>query len=293
LTPPAVIFSARPPLPHPAGQHLAVMGEEGDVYQLIEEDGVTVREKGSKMFTGFGNATYPNKDTYSGVYVTGYRSGPGKYVFKANGDTYEGQFEQNLKHGFGKMTYKNKTGAEEEDEAEEGAPTRGGNYLGNFNAGKRGCPELKQDVPGETNPAEGTFTYVNGDIYVGQWKEGKKHGTGTYSYAKDSTKLIGEWEAGKMVHGKWLFPNGTFYSGVFRYNKPYGKGVWVFKDGNQLVGEFAQKEEANEDEGGGAAEGEEEVDKPDPKVSCFFKPGKAVVVSGGSMTGPKYAPTVI
>ena len=56
-----------------------------------------------------------------------------------------------------------------------------------------------------------------------------------------------------------MFPNGTFYCGKFRlasvilricqlasvialrYNKPYGKGVWVFKNGNQLAGDYLQK----------------------------------------------------
>merc|ERR1740117_1351858 len=162
--------------------------------------------------------------------------------------------------GFGKMLYTSKTGDEEADAAaeEEGKPSmRAGNYLGYFTAGERGT----KVQGGDPAMSQGTFTYANNDIYVGQWQSGKKHGKGSYSYAKDGTKLIGD----------WIFPNGTFYSGKFRYNKPHGKGVWIFKNGNQLTGEYVQKEQPNEDEPPPAAEGEEEVARPDPKVWCRFK----------------------
>merc|ERR1711920_629852 len=153
---------------------------------------------------------------------------------------------------------------------EENVVARGGTYLGHFTAGQRG---RGVESPPET-ASEGTFTYVNGDTYVGQWQDGKKQGKGEYTYAKDGTKLAGEWETGKIVSGKWIFPNGTFYSGRFRYNKPFGKGVWVFKNGNQLTGEYIQKEDKTDaDDGGGDGDGETE-EKPDPKVHIYFKHGK-------------------
>ncbi|CAE7193021.1 RSPH1 [Symbiodinium pilosum] len=186
-------------------------------------------------------ALYLTGDSYEGTFV----EGKGLYVFKKTGDSYEGKYEENRKHGFGKMTYRNNVGEDEEgDPPDENAPPRGGTYLGNFTAGLRGCLANA----GPEAPADGTFTYVNGDAYAGQWREGKKHGKGTYTFAKDGTQLVGEWEDGKIVSGKWVFPNGTFYCGKFRYNKPYGKGVWVFKNGNQLAGDYLQKEQATEDE---------------------------------------------
>lgn len=109
----------------------------------------------------------------------------------------------------------------------------------------------------------------------------KEAGKGTYTFAKDQTQLVGEWEQGKITSGKWLFPNGTFYCGKFRYNKPFGKGVWVFKNGNQLMGDYIQKEQPNEDEpppdDDGAAQ------RPDPKVWCQFKPKASVAVRGGPL----------
>lgn len=261
--------------------------EEGDdepKYVLIPQGSDAPRENGSQQYTGLGKATYLTKDTYDGTYVEGMRRGKGVYVFAKNGDSYEGFYEENKKHGFGKMTYTSKTGEEEEgEEPDPEKPPRGGTYLGYYAAGKRGATSAEALKEGAAS--EGTFTYVNGDSYVGQWCAGKKHGQGTYSYAKDGTKLVGEWAGGKITSGKWIFPNGTFYCGSFRYQKPYGKGVWVFGDGNQLTGEYTQKEQVAEDEPP-AEEEEGAPPKPDPKVWCNFKAGKTVSVRGGTMFAP-------
>jgi len=253
------------------------MGDEDEgepKYELYVKGSDQPREEGSKWWTGDGRAIYVNKDEYEGTFVNGARSGKGVYKFKKNGDVYSGFYELNKKHGFGKMTYKN--GKSEEDEgddadAEEKPLPRGGTYLGHFDNGLR--------------DAEGTFTYANGDVYVGQWSGGKKHGQGTYTYAKDDTKLVGEWEKGKITNGKWIFPDGTFYCGKFRYNKPFGRGAWVFRNGNQLTGEYKQKEEAAEEDAG-EEDPENPEAKPDPKVVCSFKHDKAVAVHGGNIFFP-------
>jgi len=255
--------------------------DEEPKYELYPAGQDVPRPEMSKMFSGYGSARYATGDRYDGVFIEGYRRGKGTYVFKKNGDKYEGYYEENKKHGFGKMVYTSKTGNEEEEGGEDEKPSmREGTYLGNFTAGLRGTKE-----GGDPAMSEGTFTYANGDIYVGQWQNGKKHGKGSYSYAKDSTKLVGDWNQGKITTGEWIFPNGTFYSGKFRYNKPHGKGVWIFKNGNQLTGEYIQTEQPTEDEP--PAEEEEGVVRPDPKVWCRFQHGKNVAVRGGALEVPK------
>jgi hypothetical protein len=42
------------------------------------------------------------------------------------------------------------------------------------------------------------------------------------------------------VKGQWLFPNGTYFEGVFDNNKPKGKGLWNFSNGNLVRGEYFQ-----------------------------------------------------
>jgi len=254
------------------------MGEEDEEpkYKLFVKGSEEARPEGSQHYTGQGKAAYLNGDSYDGEYVECLRRGKGVYTFKQFGDTFEGHYVENKKDGFGKMTYKAAVG--EDGEVEEGAKPRGGTYVGYLSQGKRGCK-----TPGGEGVPDGTFTYINGDEYVGQWCQGKKHGKGTYTYAKDGSSLVGEWDNGKMTSGKWIFPNGTFYSGKFRYNKPFGKGVWVFNNGNQLTGEYLQKEQGDQeeppadDEEGGAP-------KEDPKVWCNFKYGNSVAVSGGGMS---------
>lgn len=245
-----------------------------------------VRSEGSRNYTGYGKAQYVAtvdgeaklSDTYEGQFVEGVRQGKGIYAFEKTGDRYEGHFEENKKHDFGMLSYSSKYAEDEEGEGgEEAKPPRGGSYSGNWFEGFRGC---RFDADPNEQTSDGTFRYVNGDTYVGQWRAGKKHGVGAYTFAKDQTKLVGEWDNGKIVIGKWVFPNGMYYSGQFRYNKPFGKGVWVFKNGNQATGEFVQKEKEPREEGG---DGDEEAPKADPKVWCTFKHGKPTAVRGGTM----------
>ena len=43
------------------------------------------------------------------------------------------------------------------------------------------------------NDCQGATKYENGDSYVGEWKDNKRHGKGTYRYA-DGNKYVGEWK---------------------------------------------------------------------------------------------------
>jgi hypothetical protein len=61
-------------------------------------------------------------------------------------------------------------------------------------------------------------------------------------------KMVGDWEHGEMVKGRWIYPNGLYYEGEFIKNKPSGTGVWYCKNGNVVNGEFEQKKkEVDED----------------------------------------------
>ncbi|VWU51610.1 conserved protein, unknown function [Hepatocystis sp. ex Piliocolobus tephrosceles] len=81
---------------------------------------------------------------------------------------------------------------------------------------------------------EGLMSYENGDIYVGNWKFGKKNGWGRYIYKKCNSILEGQWKDGNLCYGKWILPNGVYFIGNFKNNIPTGDGIWVFNDKTQL-----------------------------------------------------------
>ena len=78
-------------------------------------------------------------------------------------------------------------------------------YVGEYKDGKR--------------HGHGTYTYPDGAQYVGEYKDNSENGQGTYTYP-DGEKYVGGWKNGKF-HGQGIL---TYINGVVE------KGVW--KDGN-------------------------------------------------------------
>jgi len=90
----------------------------------------------------------------------------------------------------------------------------------------------------------GTYTYANGDKYVGEFKNWKKHGLGTYYQLADAghkgEKYIGEFENDDFHGlGTYLWPEGHSHRGHFKKMKPDGKGVKKLKDGTMYQGVFS------------------------------------------------------
>ena len=65
----------------------------------------------------------------------------------------------------------------------------------------------------------GTYTWANGDKYIGEYKDGKGHGQGTYTWA-NGDKYIGEHKDGKKHgQGTYTFANGKKNNGYFMNNE--------------------------------------------------------------------------
>ena len=64
------------------------------------------------------------------------------------------------------------------------APNKGDKYVGEHKDGKK--------------HGQGTYTYASGDKYVGEYKDGKYHGQGTYTFA-DGRKDSGYYLNGEYV----------------------------------------------------------------------------------------------
>lgn len=77
------------------------------------------------------------------------------------------------------------------------------------------------------------------DTYVGQFNgDGKRHGLGTYTW-EDGTVYQGRWRNDLMEgNGKLSFANGNFYEGNFSKGVPFGKGVYKWANGDIYQGGF-------------------------------------------------------
>ena len=86
-------------------------------------------------------------------------------------------------------------------------------------------------------------TCLNSKDYVGECKDGKRHGQGTLIYGETGRKYVGEFKNGEQ-HGQGTatFPNGETYVGEFKDGFFHGKGTITLKDGTETIGIFKNGE---------------------------------------------------
>ena len=70
-------------------------------------------------------------------------------------------------------------------------------------------------ISGDCENGLGTYSWANGDKYVGEWKDGLNHGQGTYTWA-DGDKYVGEYKDG-LMHGQgtYTYSDGTIEKGLW------------------------------------------------------------------------------
>jgi hypothetical protein len=99
-------------------------------------------------------------------------------------------------------------------------------------------PQCPKEQGAEFHNCWGTFTYPNGNKYVGEYKDGNEHGQGTYIF-RNGDKYVGEFK-NNSYHGQGTFTraNGDKHVGEYRNGHAYGQGMWMFTDGSKYVGDF-------------------------------------------------------
>jgi hypothetical protein len=85
----------------------------------------------------------------------------------------------------------------------------------------------------------GSVTFDGGNKYVGEWKDGKFNGQGTYNWVSGE-QYVGEFKGGRRHgQGNATYADGNKYIGEFKNDTRSGIGTSIFADGRRYVGEFA------------------------------------------------------
>ena len=83
-----------------------------------------------------------------------------------------------------------------------------------------------------------TQTFADGSKYVGEFKDGKSNGQGTYTWA-DGHKYVGEFKDDKINgQGTFTLDDGQKYVGEFKDDMLNGQGTYTSAKGDKYVGEF-------------------------------------------------------
>ncbi len=93
-------------------------------------------------------------------------------------------------------------------------------------------------VSGDCQSGHGTFNYVSGDTYEGEWRNGLPGPRGTYKFA-NGEMYVGEWRDGAPFgQGTTTWPNGDVYVGEHGGGFPYGTGTKTYADGRVESGRW-------------------------------------------------------
>ena len=95
------------------------------------------------------------------------------------------------------------------------------------------CPE---DPNVRYHNCFGTYTWADGNKYVGEWQDNDFNGQGTYTWA-DGTKYVGKWQDGRRNgQGTLTYANGNKYVGEYREDLKNGVGTLVSPNGTVIHG---------------------------------------------------------
>ena len=121
----------------------------------------------------------------------------------------------------------------------------------------------------------GTFVWSNGDKYYGEWKEGKSHGNGTKIW-KNGRKYLGKFKEDKLHgEGTLFYPDGKKYTGGFLNGNRHGDGTFTYPDGTAYIGKFIDGKE----EGVGEC-----IDQVGESIKCTAKTDTKVKSFSGKDT---------
>lgn len=164
---------------------------------------------------GRGKHIYTSGARYIGEWKDDLEDGKGTF-YLADGAVYVGNFRKGMFHGSGIITYA------------DGSVKSGSWEHGHFVGLKHNKPHIYSADEIKEYPGK----------YDGEYKNGMKHGWGTYVYPSGAI-YVGEWENdAENGRGTFTLVDGTVYVGEFKDGKYHGNGTLSYKNGEQQSGEW-------------------------------------------------------
>jgi hypothetical protein len=141
-----------------------------------------------------------------------------------------------LPHGKGILTYPSQHVYD--GEFQEGRSHGKGTSYGTITTGARKGPFKYEGFWLEDMMAgRGKFTFPNGDVYDGDWSKDKPNGTGMYTFKESGSRYVGQMKDGERHgFGTFVHKDGTKYEGEWRHDTRTGKGVEIFTNSNKYEG---------------------------------------------------------
>ena len=204
---------------------------------------------------GFGTYVFQNGDKYIGEFKNSQLNGNGTLTFSSDNIQKQlrkkKQWSSNVDYffldipeysGLDKLTYKKYEGEFKNDKFhgtgvlmfEEGVLWSGIFSRGAFHMG---C------VSGDCENGFGVMIMLWVDLYVGEFKDGERHGKGTYTWgavseeyyetgykhlAEVGGKYVGDWKKNRRTgFGVYTSNDGSSYEGEYRNNQKHGKGIYI------------------------------------------------------------------
>ena len=85
---------------------------------------------------------------------------------------------------------------------------------------------------------KGTYTWPNGNKYIGEWKDNIINGKGEFIF-NTGAKYNGNWKNNKFDgEGEFIWTNGDRYNGNWQNGKKNGHGIFYYSDGDVYDGEW-------------------------------------------------------
>ena len=191
----------------------------------------------NSMRNGHGVFTWITGEQYDGTWEDDQMSGKGVYTF-SNGSNLTGVF-QNNKPVSGTLSYS-------EEAYEDDPETKIVSFEYSFSESEttilfatKGGLKYDGDPSGLIGTGTAKITYPGGNTYSGQLLEGKRNGSGKYTWKDSSGKTVsyydGNWDTDHMNgSGEYHFSNTEYpyLSGTFENDVPSGTLVYYKEAGN-------------------------------------------------------------